>query len=72
MGLAAIVNDLHKGRDTGAAWRVAIDVSAALLAFVSMTGLILLYFVYNYRLAGMMLFGAGALTGYIVYAAWVP
>ena len=47
MGFAAIINDLHKGRDTGAVWRVVIDLSAALLVFISLTGLILLYFVHN-------------------------
>ena len=72
MGLAAIVNDLHKGRDTGGVWRVAIDVAAGLLVFISLTGLVLLYFVHKYRLAGVILFSAGALASYVVYAAWVP
>jgi hypothetical protein len=72
MGLAAIVNDLHKGRDTGGVWKAAIDLSAALLVFISMTGLILLYFVHKYRLAGIILLSAGALTSYFVYVVWVP
>ena len=29
-GFIAIINDLHKGRDTGPAWSVLIDVSAVL------------------------------------------
>ena len=68
MGLAALVNDLHKGRDTGGVWRAAIDVSAALLVFISLTGLVLLYFVHKYRVACAILVGAGALASYIVYA----
>ena len=72
LGLAALVNDLHKGRDTGGVWRFAIDVSAALLVFISLTGLTLLYFVHKYRLAGIILFGAGALASYLVYIVWVP
>jgi len=72
MGLAAIVNDLHKGRDTGAVWKAAIDVSAVLLVFIALTGLILLYFVHKYRLAGVILFGAGAVVSYLVYVVWVP
>ena len=72
MGFAAIINDLHKGRDTGGVWKAVIDISAALLVFISLTGLVLLYFVHKYRLAGMILLGAGALTTYIVYVAWVP
>ncbi len=72
MGFAALINDLHKGRDTGGVWKAAIDVSAALLVFIAVTGLILLYFVHKYRLAGIILFGAGAVITYIVYVAWVP
>jgi hypothetical protein len=34
--------------------------------------LTLLYFVHKYRLAGIVLFGAGALASYLVYAVWVP
>jgi hypothetical protein len=72
LGLAAIVNDLHKGRDTGRVWSVVIDLSAAVLVFISLTGLILLYFVHKYRVAGAILCAAGALAGYLVYAIWVP
>jgi uncharacterized protein len=72
MGFAAIINDLHKGRDAGGVWKAAIDVSAGLLVFISVTGLILLYFVHKYRLAGVILFGAGALATYFVYVLCVP
>jgi len=71
-GMAAIVNDLHKGRDTGPVWGAVIDLSAAVLVFVSLTGLILLYFVHKYRVAGVILLGLGALTSSTVYAMWVP
>lgn len=71
MGFAAVINDLHKGRDTGSVWKAAIDVSALLLLFISLTGLILLYFVHKYRLAGIILFGAGAVTSYLIYVVWV-
>ena len=54
------------------AWKVAIDLSAVLLVLISITGLILLYFVHKYRLAGAILGASGALAGYIVYAVWVP
>jgi hypothetical protein len=42
-GLAAILNDLHKGRDTGRIWGKIIDVSAVLMTAVSLTGLILIF-----------------------------
>jgi len=72
LGMAAIVNDLHKGPDTGSVWSVIIDIAAAVLVFVSLTGLILLYFVHKYRVAGVILLGAGALASYLVYVVWVP
>ena len=72
MGFAAVINDLHKGRDTGDGWRVVIDVAAGLLVCISLTGLMLLYFVHKYRLAGVILAGTGALASYLVYVVWVP
>ena len=71
-GVAAIVNDLHKGRDTGRVWSVVIDLAAAVLVFISLTGLILLYFVHKYRVAGVILCAAGALAAYLAYAVAVP
>lgn len=37
-GFGAVINDLHKGRDSGDTWQWLIDISAVLLAFVSLTG----------------------------------
>jgi len=72
LGLVAIVNDLHKGRDSGRAWKVVIDVSAVLLTLISLTGLVLLYFIHKHRVAGfLLLLAGGALTG-LMYWAWVP
>ena len=39
LGLVAIINDLHKGRDTGTAWAQVIDISAIVMMLVSLTGL---------------------------------
>ena len=50
----------------------SIDVSAGLLAFISLTGLVLLYFTHKYRLAGVILIGVGSLVACLVYAAFVP
>jgi uncharacterized protein len=41
-GWLAYFNDLHKGRNTGIAWRIFIDVVAAAVLFFSLTGLVLL------------------------------
>ncbi len=72
LGVVAIVNDLHKGRDTGAVWKVVIDASAILLTLISLTGLLLLYFVYKHRAAGYLLMALGTAATYLIYLAWVP
>lgn len=72
MGLAAILNDLHKGRDSGRAWAWLIDVSAVFMTFVSVSGIVLLLFLQKRRFSGMMAFGVGAVLCYLVYAIWVP
>jgi len=72
MGLGAIVNDLHKGRDAGPGWKIFIDVSAGLLVFISLTGLILLWFVHKHRTAGFLLLVAGSLMVGLIYATLVP
>jgi len=72
MGLGAIVNDLHKGRDAGRGWKVFIDASAGLLVFISLTGLILLWFVHRHRMAGFMVLAAGCLLVGLLYATLVP
>jgi len=72
LGAVAVLNDLHKGRDTGGAWKLLIDVSAGLLTFISLSGLVLLYFIHKHRVAGVvLLLAGGALTALIVWA-WVP
>ena len=72
LGFVAIVNDLHKGRDTGRPWKLLIDVSASLLVLISLTGLVLLYFIHKHRIAGIVLLGAGGALVYLAYVAWVP
>ena len=72
MGLAAVMNDLHKGRDTGPSWSLFLDVSAGLMAVVSFTGLVLMWFLQRKRMAGLITMAAGALACYLVYVIWVP
>ena len=40
-GVWALLNDLHKGRNSGAFWRLILDLSAALIIIFSLSGLIL-------------------------------
>jgi uncharacterized protein len=71
-GFVAIVNDLHKGRDTGSVWSMVIDVSAALLVLVSLTGLVLIWFVYKRRTSGLILAASAGVLCWLVYRAFVP
>ena len=72
MGFAAVVNDLHKARDSGPVWKAMIDLSAALLTFVSLTGLILLHFIHKHRFSGLLALAGGAALAGLVYAFLVP
>jgi uncharacterized protein len=72
MGFVAVLNDLHKGRDSGKKWNTIIDVSAVLMTLVSLTGLLLIFFLQKKRLSGLLALGAGAALCYLAYLAWVP
>lgn len=72
MGVVAVINDLHKGRDTGAGWSVMIDASAILMVLVSLTGFVLIFFLGKKRTSGLLAAAAGAVACYVVYAVWVP
>ena len=71
-GFVAVLNDLHKGRDAGPVWHAVIDVSAGLLVLVSLTGLVILWFVYKRRTSGFILAIAGGLLCMLLYAVSVP
>ncbi len=54
LGLIAVINDLHKGRDTGKAWSGIIDVSAILMVLVSLSGLVLIFFLQKKLRSGLI------------------
>ncbi len=71
-GFLAVLNDLHKGRDTGKAWAWVIDISAVLLTLVSLTGLLLIFFIYKKRTSGLILAAAATLVCVLLYRLYVP
>lgn len=71
-GLVAVLNDLHKGRDTGPVWSVLIDVVAVLMTVVSLTGLILLFYLKLRRVPGTVLIILGTLATLAVVYYGVP
>src|SRR4029077_17931552 len=70
--LVAVLNDLHKGRDSGKRWSAVIDFSAVLMTLVSLTGLTLICFLNKRRLFGLLIALIGGLLGFFAYAMWVP
>ncbi len=72
MGVVALWNDLHKGRDSGRGWSWVIDVSAVFLIVVSLTGLILLLFIKKKRIAGIVTVILGLIISYLIYLIFVP
>lgn len=71
-GFVAVINDLHKGRDAGTVWSALIDVSAVLLTLVSVTGLVLIWFVYKRRTSGLLLAAVIAVFSYAIWEFFVP
>jgi hypothetical protein len=53
-GVVAVLNDLHKGRDTGPVWSAVVDLSAGLTASAALTGLFLLFYVRRRRAPGLL------------------
>jgi hypothetical protein len=71
-GFIAVLNDLHKGRDTGPVWSIVVDVSAAVLTIISLTGLILIFFLKLRRGPGLVVSLVGTAVIVAICLFWVP
>ena len=71
-GFIAVINDLHKGRDTGPIWSVVIDVSAVILTIISITGLTLIFYLKLRRGPGLIVCLIGAAVVVAICLIWVP
>lgn len=71
-GLVAVLNDLHKGRDSGPGWSLLIDISAVILCFISITGLGLIFFLKMRRGPGLVIALAGTIVSMAIYYIFVP
>jgi hypothetical protein len=72
MGFWAVLNDLHKGRDSGGVWAAIIDISAVLMTLVSISGFALIFFLLKRRRSGLLAFAVGAAATVLFYWKWVP
>jgi hypothetical protein len=71
-GFVAVINDLHKGRDTGPVWSAVIDISAVVLTIISLTGLFLIFFLRLRRGPGLVVSLIGAAVIVAICLFWVP
>jgi hypothetical protein len=71
-GFVAVMNDLHKGRDSGTGWKWLIDISAVILTLASATGLVLMIYLKKRRRTGLITAAVGAVLLVLVYVIFVP
>ena len=70
-GVIGVLNDLHKGRDSGAKWAILIDIAAILMIIISLTGIILLLYIKRKRISGIVWALIGLGLALLVYWIWV-
>jgi hypothetical protein len=71
MGLVAVLNDLHKGRDSGPQWSLLIDISAIATTIVALSGVVLLLYIKRRLLPGLIVGLAGLGGMLLVWKLWV-
>jgi uncharacterized protein len=71
-GLVAVLNDLHKGRDSGPIWSILIDVSAIAMVLISLSGLILLLYLKIRRRPGLAIAILGTIAALLLVWWCVP
>jgi uncharacterized protein len=68
-GAMAVINDLHKGRNTRSSWRWLIDVSGIGLTIVALTGIVLQFFLRKRRRSAFVSAAFG--TVILIFLAWL-
>jgi uncharacterized protein len=58
-GSVGVLNDLHRGASSGAAWAWLIDVAGVFLAVLSITGMGLLLYLRKFRVSALLVMAAG-------------
>lgn len=66
-GMVGIMNDLHKGRDTGSKWSWVIDIAAVLMVLVSLTGMILILYIKRKKWNALFVALIGTLLIWLMY-----
>lgn len=68
--LAAVIQDLHRGKNSGAAWRFVIDAAGYLIMALSLIGYVL-FFSLRFRLKTSLLLTALSLAALAAAAIWL-
>lgn len=71
-GVIAVLNDLHKGRNSGAIWAWFIDLSAFLMVFFALTGVCLLVPKKKSFALGLKWTAFGSIVTVLIYVFAVP
>ena len=71
-GFMAVLNDLHKGRDSGEEWSLVIDISAVVTMLLSVSGFGLLLYLRRRRTSGILTAVFGTVVLVAAWAFWVP
>ncbi|MBC8137718.1 MAG: PepSY-associated TM helix domain-containing protein [Fibrella sp.] len=71
-GTVAALNDLHKGRHSGAVWSKVVDISAIFLVVISLTGLGLVFFLKRLRVAALLTVCGGITITLLLIRFFVP
>lgn len=71
-GAMAVLNDLHKGRDSGTGWGWVIDMSALLTMLLSLSGFGLMFYIRKRRVSGIATAVVGTILLVVAWAIWVP
>lgn len=72
LGFMSLMNDLHKGRDTGVVWSAVIDTSALVMIIASLTGLYPLFGLKRRKHMRMLAGLAGGIAFLLFYLLFVP
>ncbi|MGF1727870.1 PepSY-associated TM helix domain-containing protein [Photobacterium nomapromontoriensis] len=71
-GVIAVLNDLHKGRNSGEVWKWFIDITAFLMVFFVLTGVCLLLPKKKTLNTSMKWMAAGSLVTLLIFIIAVP
>lgn len=71
-GTPGILVDLHKGKNTGRAWKLVIDAVCILMVIVAITGLVLWSSLRGRSRLNYVMFVLGIGVGFAVYFVFVP